>query len=124
MLVENFGKRTVVVSGCASSANEFRAPMRPAAPTDESVERKRRRVCIICMMPHLLRRALRRNVRTSSSSLQLALELVEKAPIGPLRDDFVWAGLDHSGFAQPQRVEAQGILGVVIAPERVAAPSH
>ena len=39
----------VVVSGGASWANEDRAPTRLAAPTDENVERKRRRLCVDCI---------------------------------------------------------------------------
>src|SRR5262245_43586812 len=42
-------KRTVVVSGGASCANELRPPMRPATPADESVARKRRRLCVDCI---------------------------------------------------------------------------
>ncbi len=38
-----------VVSGGASCANESGAPMSPAAPADDSVARKRRRLCIVVM---------------------------------------------------------------------------
>src|SRR5205823_9649215 len=44
-----FARRTVVVSGGASWANELGAPMRPATPADESVARKRRRFCVDCI---------------------------------------------------------------------------
>src|SRR5215472_13213571 len=44
----------VVVSGGASLASEFGLPRRPAAPTDESVARKRRRPWVVSMFfpPH------------------------------------------------------------------------
>jgi hypothetical protein len=48
-------RRTVVVSGGASWADEGRVPKRPAAPTDESVARNRRRLCVVCMMTLFLR---------------------------------------------------------------------
>jgi hypothetical protein len=41
-------RRTIVVSGGLSSANEPGTPMRLAAAADENVERKRRRLCIDC----------------------------------------------------------------------------
>ena len=44
-----FAKRMVVISGGFSWVNESRAPMRLAAPTDESVVRKRRRLCVECI---------------------------------------------------------------------------
>jgi len=49
-------------------------------------------------------------------SLQLALELVEEAPVGRLRNELVWRRLDHAGVAQPQRVEANRVLGIILAP--------
>src|SRR5215471_20537942 len=53
MLLE-IGNRTVVVSGGASWANESGAPVSHAAPADESVARKRRRLCVDCMTLLLL----------------------------------------------------------------------
>ena len=38
--------------------------------------------------------------------LQLFLELIEKPPVSALSDEFLWIGLDHSNFVQPQSVEA------------------
>src|SRR5262249_61497649 len=39
------------------------------------------------------------------SALQLALELVEEAPVGALRDDLLRARLDHAGLGQAKRIE-------------------
>src|SRR5215813_2157208 len=50
------------------------------------------------------------------SRLQLALELVEEAPVGAVGDDLLWARFDQTDLVQPQRVEAHGVLGVVLAP--------
>src|SRR5215471_5484494 len=44
-----FASRTVAVSGGPSWANDVPAPMRPAAPKEESVPRKRRRLCVHCI---------------------------------------------------------------------------
>src|SRR5262245_14696294 len=51
-----------------------------------------------------------------SLTLQLLLQLVEEAPVGPLLEDFLWAGLDHPGFVEAQRVEADGVGRVVVSP--------
>ena len=53
------------------------------------------------------------------SGLQLALQFIEKAPIRVLGNDPLWLGLDEPRLVQPQRVEAHGILGIVIAPNSV-----
>src|SRR5262249_25565113 len=50
------------------------------------------------------------------SRLQLALELVQKAPIGVFGDDLLRSRFDEADFAQPQRIEADCVLGVVFAP--------
>src|SRR6266446_3278394 len=50
------------------------------------------------------------------SRLQLAFELVQEVPIRAVGDDLLRARLDHSGFMQAQRVEADRVLGVVLAP--------
>src|SRR5271167_291206 len=50
------------------------------------------------------------------SRLQLALELVEKAPIRAVGDDLLRAGVNHADLAQPQRVESHRVLGVVLPP--------
>src|SRR5262249_22029564 len=58
------------------------------------------------------------------SALQLALELVEEAPVGALRDDLLRARLDHAGLAQAKRIETPGTLGVGAPPQRVADLFH
>ncbi len=45
--------------------------------------------------------------RAHGSRLQLALELVEEAPVGAVGDELVRAGLDHADLVQAERVEAQ-----------------
>src|SRR5215470_11261553 len=54
------------------------------------------------------------------SALQLALELVEEAPVGGLGDDLGGGGLDDAGFAQAQRIEPDRVLRVELAPPVVA----
>jgi hypothetical protein len=48
--------------------------------------------------------------------LQLLLQLVEKAPVRALSDDFQRVRLDHAHLVQAQGIEAQRILGVVFVP--------
>src|SRR5690349_10041902 len=55
-----------------------------------------------------------------TSRLQLTLEFVEEAPIGVLGDELLWARLDHARFVHPQRVEAERVLWVVVAPKIVS----
>src|SRR5712692_3142925 len=57
------------------------------------------------------------------SSLQLPLQLVEKAPVGSLGDELLRAGLHHADLVEPQRIEAHGVLGVVVAPLGVWEPT-
>src|SRR5262249_38814084 len=47
---------------------------------------------------------------------QLLLELVEKPPVGALRDDLLRAGFDHPGLVEVERSETDRVLGVVLAP--------
>src|SRR5262249_21010487 len=61
----------------------------------------------------------RREMRVSESRFQLALELVPEAPIRAISEDLVRTGLDHAGIAQSKRIEAYGVLRVVVAPFRV-----
>src|SRR6476620_6930677 len=112
MLLE-MGNRTVVVSGGASWANDWDKPSRPAAPADETVVRNRRRLCVMCMTTSLEFSA---RAIAPSSSLELALELVEEAPVGRLRNELVRRRLNHAGFAQAQCVEAKRIFGIVFSP--------
>jgi hypothetical protein len=57
---------------------------------------------------------------TGPLRLQLALDLVEEAPVSAIGDERVGVRLDHAQLVQPQRIEAQCVLGVVIAPDDVA----
>ena len=50
------------------------------------------------------------SVRRRGSCLQLALELVQKAPVGALDDQLVGTGPNHADFAEAQRKESQRIL--------------
>src|SRR5947207_2760091 len=56
--------------------------------------------------------------------LQLLLQLVEKAPVGPLGDNLLRARLDHPGLVQAQGVKAHRILGVILAPLAVGKLLH
>src|SRR5262249_2438476 len=50
---------------------------------------------------------------------QLLLELVEEAPVGPLGEDLLGGALDHPCFVQAERIKADRVLGVVLAPLRI-----
>src|SRR6478672_3613963 len=115
MLLE-MGNRTVVVSGGASWANDWDKPSTPAAPADETVVRNRRRLCVMCMTTSLEFSA---RAIAPTSSLELALELVEEAPVGRLRNELVRRRLNHAGFAQAQRVEAKRVFRIVITPPAI-----
>src|SRR5215470_10465886 len=56
--------------------------------------------------------------------LQLLLELVEDAPVRALRDDLLWARLDHPGFLEPDCVEAHGVGRVHDSPLAVGQRFH
>src|SRR4051794_6093713 len=64
------------------------------------------------------------SLRTCSSALQLLLELVEEAPISAPLDKLLGAGRDHADVAQPQAVEPDGVLGIVLAPAVVGDVLH
>src|SRR5215470_6612123 len=49
-------------------------------------------------------------------ALQLLLQLVEEAPVSPLSDELLGGALDHPRLVQAQGIEADRILGVVLAP--------
>src|SRR6516162_4864831 len=95
-----------VVSRAPSAARAGGTPRRPAAPANESVVRKRRRVCVMGIG----------NLPSVFSRLQLTFELVEEAPIGTLGNDLLRARFDHADFVQAQRVKADRVLGIVFAP--------
>src|SRR5262249_22303669 len=109
MLVENLGSRRLVVSGGASWASEPGTPMTPAAPADDSVARKRRRLWVVCMVAHPF-------CLGCASAFQLALELIEEPPVGALGDDLLRARLHDAALVQAQSVEADGVFVVVVAP--------
>ena len=48
---------------------------------------------------------------SNGSRLQLALELVQEAPVSSVGDDPVGAGFDHASLVQAQRVEPHRVLG-------------
>src|ERR1700719_3444861 len=99
-----------VVSRAPSAPCTAGAPRKPAAPANERVVRKRRRVCII-VIPIL--------PAFYGSRLQLAFELVEEAPVGALGDDLLRGRLDEPGVAHAQRVEPDRVLWVVLPPSIV-----
>src|SRR5215469_569238 len=50
------------------------------------------------------------------SRLELAFQLVQKAPIGALVNDLLRARFDHADFMQAQCVESEGVFVIVFAP--------
>src|SRR6267143_2872210 len=101
-----FTTRIAVVSSAPSAASVGGERTRLAAPANESVVKKRRRVCIIAIgyLPFW------------RSRLQLALELVQKAPIRAVGDYLLRARLDEADFVKPQGIIADRVLGIVFAP--------
>ena len=65
-------------------------PSRPVATAH-----RHRKPSLLCRRPVLQQRLC----------LQLVLEFVEEPPVGVLVDDLLWAVLDHSHVAHPQRVK-------------------
>src|SRR5271165_2953208 len=55
-------------------------------------------------------------VWTECSRFQLAFDLVEEPPIGPVGDDLLRAGFDKTQFMQPKCVVPDRVLGVVFPP--------
>src|SRR5262245_10982680 len=89
-------RRIVVVSGGPSSVRDCPAPTGPpAAPAAASPARKSRRFCLICIWkpPVSVPRPPLLDLR-----LQLALELVEEAPVGALGEERVGARADKADF--------------------------
>src|SRR4051812_46822275 len=60
-------------------------------------------------------------IKPHRSSLQFALQLVEKAPVGALGENLLRARFDHPRLVQFQRVEADRVLGIVLPPFVVSA---
>ena len=52
--------------------------------------------------------------------LQLAFQLVQKAPVGVFDDELLRGRLNQPRFAEPQRIETEGVLRVVIPPHVIA----
>src|SRR5437763_3774862 len=96
---------SLFVSGGASWPNEFGIPINAVALADDKAVRNCR-LFFICIVTHL----------SGPSCLQLAFKLIQKAPVRSFGNDLAGCGLDHASFAQPQRVETQSILGIVLAP--------
>src|SRR5215469_5950533 len=97
-------RRTAVVSRAASAASTRGARTRLPAPASDNAVKKWRRVCFI---------STAKPPFPCSSRLQLAFDLVEKAPIGAVGDDLLRARFYETRLAHAQRVEPQRILGVV-----------
>ena len=57
-------------------------------------------------VPKEIPRADITRVRIRCSRLELAFDLVEKAPIRALDDNLLWGRFDHAQLMQPQRIEA------------------
>src|SRR5262245_44937247 len=104
-------KRTFGVSGSGSARSDCGAPKRPAAPAKEKLVMKRRRLCRICMRssPHS-------RLALPTLGLQFALDLLDEAPVGALSDKLLRTRFNHPHLAKAQGVEAQGVLGVMLAP--------
>src|SRR3984893_4216777 len=106
-MLPSFTSRTVVVSSGPSAATAGGIRTTPAVPPNERVARNRRRVCIIGIgsLPP-----------PGRSHLQLAFELVEKAPIRAVGNDLLRTRFDETHFAHAQCVEPDRVLRVVFAP--------
>src|SRR3954451_11720104 len=57
--------------------------------------------------------------QSARSRLHLALELIEKAPVGVPGNELLRVGLDQSGFRHAQCIEAERVLGIIVAPNVV-----
>src|SRR5512145_1702252 len=94
------------VAGCAMAGG--------AATTTVSASR----AAVMNRFTAVSRRGARTDVRARAPSLafQLLFELVQKAPVGALGDDLLRRRLDHADLVEPERVEADGVLGIIVAP--------
>src|SRR5688572_13970765 len=54
------------------------------------------------------------------SRFQLALELIEKAPIRTLGNNLIRAGFDEARFLHTQCIEPQRVLGIVLPPSVIS----
>src|SRR3954470_6898519 len=60
-----------------------------------------------------------KTMQSAGSRLHLALELIEKAPVGVLGNELLRVGLDQPGFLHTQCIEAERVLGIIVAPNVV-----
>src|SRR4029450_10116738 len=56
--------------------------------------------------------------------LQLLLERVEEAAVGALGNDLLWRALDQADLMQAQRIEAYGVLGIILPPAIIGDLLH
>src|SRR5262245_60084288 len=63
---------------------------------------------MICIGPLLF--------KTTGSRFQLAPDLIEEAPVGALGQELLGRALEHPDLLEAQGVEAQSVLGAIIAP--------
>src|SRR5262245_40637593 len=61
---------------------------------------------------------------TTNLCLQFLLQLPQKPPIGALSDNLLRTRFNHSRLLEAQRVKADAVLGVVIAPLAVRNLLH
>src|SRR6516165_1662347 len=101
-----FGSLTEAVSSAPSAATVPGERTRLAAPAADNPTRKWRRVGANDIG----------NLPFSWLRLQLAFELVQKAPVRAVGDDLLRARLDHADFVQTERIEPYRVLGIVFAP--------
>src|ERR1700751_2431916 len=86
----NLGSRTEVISGGGSAAPARGYRRKPATPVADSAPRTRRRVCIVDIV--------KSSLRVRHSRLQLAFQLVQKAPIASVGDNLLRGRLDQPGL--------------------------
>src|SRR6266545_6166971 len=78
---------------------------------------RNQRSALAWSIPYRLHRLLQLDV--ALLALQFFLELIEEAPVCALSNDLLRAALNHPHFVEPQRVEADRVFRVVLAPARV-----
>src|SRR5262245_32355069 len=100
MLGALISRNRVVSGGCSADAGAVRNPSPPATPATVRPLTISRRVVML-------------------SPLELALELVEEAPVGALGEDLLRARRDHPRLVQAQRVEAERVRRIVFSPPPV-----
>src|SRR5436190_19258381 len=109
----------VVSTGASAVASAGRAWTRPAAQSAFIRSRRRMRASFISWLLALAGGCARASCHTNLLELELLLELVERAPVRSVTNDLLRWTIHHPRFAQPQRVETQRVLRVVLAPVAV-----